>query len=431
MRDLTEDQVLQHLRQNTVGRNNQLSVLVKLLNSAKESTALAIDGPWGSGKTVFIKQLLVLADARVEDYGRNDLDDIAIGSLREKQKVFYFNAWENDYIGDALGAILLQLIADHDESLNLAAIKRAATMINLSAGIKNVSHDFIDFNANTRKDKLVSDIKERVDRHEAVKEFIDNLKGEAERLVFVVDELDRCRPSFAIEILEVIKHYFTRDDVTFIVTTNVKELSHTVEKHYGYGFDGYAYLDKFFDFTIGLRKVETERYARDVLNWRPNGAIVHELAHDAIDYYELSMRQTNSYYSALRLIDNFLTRNNNWSDDQYPIQLIFVPLALGLKLISRAQYAEFVNGKGEKILRDFMPHTMSGLHYAQRLIQDRTGLDEQQFREKAIDALVVEYQNLFTPEGRRRGSENLQDFRDAVSLISSYTTIPEEARTEE
>lgn len=428
MKELTNDQILHHLKQNTIGRNHQLSVLMRLLSATQENTVLAIDGSWGSGKTVFIKQLCMLADDSIEDYGRNSLDDGAIEKLRNNQKVFYFNAWENDYIGDALGAILLKLIADSDESLNLAAIKRAATMINLSAGIKNISHDFIDFNANTRKDKLVADIKERVDRHDAVNEFIDNLKGDAERLVFIIDELDRCRPSFAIDVLEVMKHYFIRDDVTFIVATNVKELSHTVQKHYGYGFDGYTYLDKFFDFTVGLRKVETEGYARDVLDWRPNGAIVHELAHDAIGYYELSMRQTNSYYSALRLIDRFLSRNNNWSDDQYPIQLVFVPLALALKLKSKADYTEFVNGRGEKTLRDFIPHTLSGLHYAQRLVEGRASLDEQQLREKAIDALVVEYRNLFIPERRRRSSENLADFNDAISLISEYTTIPASAQ---
>lgn len=426
MRDLTDDQILHHLRQNTIGRNEQLSVLVKLLNIAKENTVLAIDGAWGSGKTVFMKQLMILADSSVDDYGRNQLDDAAVEKLRETQKTFYFNAWENDYIGDALSAILLKLIAEDDESLNLASIKRAATMVNISAGVKNISHDFIDFSANTPKERLVKDIQAIVNRHDAVNGFIDRIKADKERIVFVLDELDRCKPSFAVDILEVVKHYFIRDDVTFIIATNVKELSHTVKKYYGDGFDSYSYLNKFFDLIIGLRKVETEGYARDVLNWRPNGAIVHELAHDAIDYYELSMRQTNSYYSALRLIDRFLRRDNSWSEDQYPIQLIFVPLALALKLKSNANYAEFVNGRGETMLRSFMPNTLSGLHYAQRLVQDRTNLDEQQLKKAAIDALVVEYRNLFIPEGRRRGSENLADFNDAISLISGYTTIPDD-----
>lgn len=95
MKDLTDAQILHHLKQNTVSRNEQLSVLVNLLNSIKENAVLAIDGAWGSGKTVFIKQLLMLADNSCEDYGRNALDNVAIEKLRASQKAFYFNAWEN------------------------------------------------------------------------------------------------------------------------------------------------------------------------------------------------------------------------------------------------------------------------------------------------------------------------------------------------
>lgn len=429
MKDLSTDQILDHLKRDTIGRNKQLSPLIKVLNSRRENTVIAIDGAWGSGKTVFIKQLLMLADNTVEDYGHNTLDDVAIEKLRETQKAFYFNAWENDYIGDALGAILLKLIASGDESLNAASIRRGLAVVNVAAGIKNVTHDFIDFNTDTRKDKLVKDVRSRVDRHEAVNEFIDKLKGGAERLILVIDELDRCRPSFAVDLLEVIKHYFVRDDITFIIAINVKELSHTVQKFYGYNFDGYSYLNKFFDFTIGLRRVGVDDYAR-VLNWQAGSAIVDGLAQDAIDYYGFEMRETNSYYSAIRLIDKFLRRNNNWSEDQYPIQLIFVPLALALRIKNNSHYTEFISGRGEKILRDFIPHTLSGIHYAARLVPDRKGITEDQVREKATDALVAEYHNLFVPEGRRRGRENLNDFRDAISLISSYTTIANEESEE-
>lgn len=43
-----------------------------------------------------------------------------------------------------------------------------------------------------------------------------------------------------------------------------------------------------------------------------------------------------------------------------------------------------------------------------------------------VDALIVEYKKLFTPEGRRRSGENLQDFQEAIALIGSYTTISAE-----
>ena len=424
MKELTSEQILEHLQNNTILRNNQLSMLVKLLNSLKENTVLAIDGAWGSGKTVFVKQLLMLSDDTIHDYSHNTLDETAINLLREKQKTFYFNAWEYDYLGDALSAMLLKLIADDDESLNAASIKKAVSMINISAGLKNLTHDFIDIDNKTRKADLVKAVKDQVNRHDAVNEFIDKLKSDSERLIFVIDELDRCRPSFAVELLEVVKHYFMRDDVTFIITTNVNQLSHTIKKYYGSDFDGYAYLNKFFDFIFGLRKVNSEDYTRSVLGWGVNSSVVDGVARDAIEYYGFEMREINSYYSSLRLVSRFLTRNNNWSDDQYPIQFVFVPLALALKIKNDRLYEQFTSGKGEGALRDFAANSYSALGHAERLVnEDRSSLSQEQIKGMAVDALIVEYKNIFASEGRGRSGENLQDFHEAIALIGSYTTI--------
>lgn len=424
MKELTNKQILGYLRNNTILRNDQLSVLVKLLNSLKENTVLAIDGAWGSGKTVFVKQLLMLSDDTIEGYGSNTLDKDAINILREKQKTFYFNAWEYDYLGDALSALLLKLIADDNESLTRDSIKKAVSMINISAGLKNVTHDFIDIDRNTSKEDLVKAVKDQVDRHDAVKEFIDKLKGNSERLIFVIDELDRCRPSFAVELLEIVKHYFARDDVTFIITTNINQLSHTIKKYYGSNFDGYAYLNKFFDFTFGLRKVDTKQYTRIVLDWVENSMIVNGVAFDAIDYYGFEMREINSYHSSLQLVSRFLTRNNNWREDQYPTQLVFVPLTLALKIKNDSLYEQFISGKGEGVLRDFATNSYSTLGYADGLVKEgRSNLSQEEMKNKAVDMLVVEYKNIFASEGSGRSGENLQDFHEAIALIGSYTSI--------
>lgn len=429
VKDLSDDEILTHLKKDTIQRNDQLSVLIKLLNSIDDSATLAIDGAWGSGKTVFVKQLCMLADADVEDYGQSSLDDVEIEKLRESQKVFYFNAWENDYIGDALSAVVLQLIADSGESLNEAALKRAGSMINPSTALWGITHGLIDLNGKPKKAQLIEDIQSAVDRHGAVNDFLDevNVGERNKRIIFVVDELDRCKPSFAVDLLEVMKHYFVRKDVTFIVTANIAELSHTIKKYYGYEFDGYAYLNKFFDFTINLKKVKIKEYARDTLSWVPNSYVVHEVAHDIIRHYGFSMRQINAYHSSLYLVEGFLSRNGNWREEQYPVQFIFVPFALALKIKSGADFRDFTAGKGEQLLRDFLPNTDSGMHYADRWVKNRTDLDDAQVKAKAVDIMVEQYKILFTPEGRRGVREDLQDFDDAISLIGSYTTISEKS----
>lgn len=425
VRDLTDPEILNHLKNNTILRNKQLSVLVKLLNSIDIGSTFAIDGAWGSGKTVFVRQLQMLVDETIEDYGRNTIDDSEISKLREEQEMIYFNAWENDYISDALGAILLKLIADSGEGLNEAAIRRALSMLDPSAAIKKLTHDFVDLDGKPKKDKLIEQIKPLIDRHEAVNELLDAIKARRgkKRLIFIIDELDRCRPSFAMDLLEVIKHYFARDDITFIITANLRELSHTVKKYYGHEFNSDGYLNKFFDFTFGLNKVDIHNYARNVLNWGLGDTVDSGVARDAINHYKFEMREVNAYSSSLRLINKFLTKSSNYQHEQFYTQLIFVPLALALKIKDIKKYTVFASGEGEEVLVDFLNGTDEAVEYVMPAPLNAEKATEQ--REEAIQKLTAHYKVLFSPQGRRGGRDFLEDFYDAISLIGSYTTLDE------
>lgn len=64
-------------------------------------------------------------------------------------------------------------------------------------------------------------------------------------VVVLVDELDRCRPSYAIEMLEVIKHFFTTKNFVFIVATDTSQLTHSINAVYGANFDSSQYLKRF------------------------------------------------------------------------------------------------------------------------------------------------------------------------------------------
>ena len=68
----------------------------------------------------------------------------------------------------------------------------------------------------------------------------------------VIDELDRCRPSYAVELLEVVKHLFGVDRIVFVLAINRSELAHSVRALYGSGFDADNYLRRFFDVDFQL-----------------------------------------------------------------------------------------------------------------------------------------------------------------------------------
>ena len=71
-------------------------------------------------------------------------------------------------------------------------------------------------------------------------------------LVIVIDELDRCRPSYAVELLEAAKHIFAVDKIVFVLAVNRTELAHSVRALYGAKFDAIGYLNRFFDVDFQL-----------------------------------------------------------------------------------------------------------------------------------------------------------------------------------
>lgn len=85
-------------------------------------------------------------------------------------------------------------------------------------------------------------------------------KQKSAPLFILVDELDRCRPSYAIALLERVKHLFDADNVAFVFATNSGELRHIIAGAYGPSFDGFSYLKRFFDRTYLLGKPDIERF---------------------------------------------------------------------------------------------------------------------------------------------------------------------------
>ena len=68
-------------------------------------------------------------------------------------------------------------------------------------------------------------LKSKKELREKVNEFFNSLLPEkGNRLIIMVDELDRCKPSYAVKLLERIKHYFTNDRITFVFSVNTYEL---------------------------------------------------------------------------------------------------------------------------------------------------------------------------------------------------------------
>ena len=191
----------------------------------------------------------------------------------QRFKAIYLNAWEDDFCDDPLLAILGQLAEYFQEGelkglarqvldvagplirQNISGVLNKVTGMSLEVQSKEQSQrDFIEDYLDQRatKDKL----KEHLARMSAA---VYDDKGLP--MVFIIDELDRCRPTFAIELLERVKHIFDVPNMVFVFGINRDELCSSLQSIYG-NIDADVYLRRFFDMEFTLPQADSEKFAR-------------------------------------------------------------------------------------------------------------------------------------------------------------------------
>ena len=260
------------------GRRDFGQRITNLVQNLEGPNVLLLDSAWGTGKTTFVKMW------------RGNLLEAQIPSI-------YFDAFANDYQGDAFLAIASQIVAEVDarrpknqeliKSFKNSTVKTAKILgrvaLNVAvraatAGIVQAD-DLGDVAAGAVKNfsdetaaHLDEYLKSRLESHEADRRAFQNFRqvladlakelsspgesGDIAKsatlpLVIIIDELDRCRPSFALEILEKIKHFFAVDGVIFILVSSLKQLEKSVQFAYG-NIDAITYLEKFYHLRIML-----------------------------------------------------------------------------------------------------------------------------------------------------------------------------------
>ena len=171
-------------------------------------------------------------------------------------------------------------------------------------------------------------------------------------LVVVIDELDRCRPSYAVELLETAKHLFTVDHVVFVLALNRLELAHSICAVYGSGFDADGYLRRFFDVYFPLPDSKREPFIeatllntgiKDYFQSRSEDRsyeIVRDWLVDFFDAFDVSLRSIAQAIHHLGLVLASLRQDSQ----SLPVA---ATLALILRTIDLDRYRRFTRGELE------------------------------------------------------------------------------------
>ena len=413
----TQTELENSLKRDSLKRNHYLANLIRTLNSTKKHTVYALDGGWGSGKTFFVKQLQ-FASNNPQNF--TTLSKDVIEEFNNNYSIFYFNAWEHDNL-PALESVIFSLSKMAWGGWELVA----NTVVNIAEQLIDFPVKVLSGGTATIEDLKASYIKQYIENadktYKASKEvcnLIDNYKDRTgKRVLFIIDDLDRCCPSYAIELLESIKHCFNCNGAIFLVCANNRQLQHTVKKYYGEGFDGYGYLDRFYDLIFSLPEPDLEAYVKYCLEIENPDYIYNETAIGLAKVFNMSLRQVNRYISDLMLISDFLEGNSLAMEGNHgrATKNAFIQIASALKIMDPEKFDSFVSGKGVKTIKELATRCEE-LTILDRSLGGNTGNG---------NALIPCYNELFRPNSIK-AHQSAEAFRKAATSMGFPVIIDEE-----
>ncbi len=252
-------------------RKAAITALTTVLLNIDGPCVMAVNGSWGMGKTTFLTMWAKYLHCK-------------------SFPVLYFNAWQTDYAQEPFVALsseltgsLEELVAERNSSL--ANLKEATGTVlnNLSAPLVRTAASAIPL--------VGSQLTQELDRHpsefaeqtaadyasmkQAMEEFRRALESAAasaadsrdnKPLVVFIDELDRCKPTYAIRLLETAKHFFSVSHVIFVLGLDREQLSHSIKAVYGQSFDADGYLRRFFDIDFRLPNPNRQSFVESSLS---------------------------------------------------------------------------------------------------------------------------------------------------------------------
>lgn len=243
-------------------RKEIASAYTEYLSTKKYGFVLNVDGAWGTGKTHFLRSW--------KHYLETEMNGPAI----------YLDAWKSDFSKDPMLSLIFEIIECikgvqkdslgvtrsvlsslmdkvvensgkfFDQAYSYAGLAVDPVAIGAVKGISRIGGMLSERAASARFEyENYKDVITTLPRFKSdLKELITKAFGDRDLPLFVfVDELDRCRPSYSIEFLECIKHFFDIDNIVFVVVTNRSEMKGAVESVYGSGCDPEGYLSRFFN----------------------------------------------------------------------------------------------------------------------------------------------------------------------------------------
>lgn len=271
-----------------------------------EGLVIGIDSAWGTGKTTFL--------------------DLWEKQLKEEDMytIIRYNSWEDDDYDTPIIPISVKLSEMFHESEQIKAkfftgIKIISSKIAKNVIDKKFGDETFDAIGNLLKKDDIALALEKMSNLETTNNYMNdyemykkvksNIKELLEtqtkdkKVIFLIDELDRCRPLYAISLLETIKHYFNIPNIIFVFALDMDQLKHSIATIYGQDMDSYGYIRRFFNHCIKLPTPNIKEYLIhiDCVKMINNDDFLNQLSNLFTDM-EATFRDIDVIYSNILIL---------------------------------------------------------------------------------------------------------------------------------
>lgn len=226
--------------------------LKRAINQKECPKVIALEGGYGMGKTYF--------SSRFCEYLRTGENLVP---------TVYFSAWEDDNLADpflSFSKAILALFPKKDKITKKfgECFKLAADSIDISPKLFDLPIP-VSLNLGKIIDKFIQNDNPLIAFKEQFSRLVSSLPNQ--KLVIIVDELDRCRPDYAIRVLETIKHFFSMDEIIVILPINYVTLTSCIESIYSLKEEkAEEYLRKFINYRVNIPSPNYEQFIKNQVN---------------------------------------------------------------------------------------------------------------------------------------------------------------------
>lgn len=294
------------MKYKTFSREIECNTLLEIIDNkeiykeiSENGLVILLNGPWGSGKTKFIDYL----KGRIETNNKYEIFNI-------------YDAYLYDYYDNAY----LPFFASINDKVKLNK-KYLSTIKNIgnesNKGILSLGYNAICKLVKDRYDIDLKDFKETIqelDEEEISKDILEhfnNVKKLKEKIkrqfnkyakgktqIFVIDELDRCKPSFALDTLEIVKHFFDLDNCIFIISVDKLQLESHIKSIYGESIDAEKYFSKLFDYQFNLLPISFKSIIKSSSSELYS---LIDILEEMVDYLNISTRDSKKIFNELNV----------------------------------------------------------------------------------------------------------------------------------